>query len=291
MGDTLEDIQALESKISSLVTEFSKNLNDLLAHAGDLLKTDTQPVINCNTFTQRAKFLEHLKTVRKSIGECITQVNNAGESINKIHIAETNRAAELLGGKSQNISLVPVSYAGKAIKPSRVKAPVTQPFQTIPADMTFIKITAGAGIYAKQVEVPSDVKADGVIYYLRGADHFAVRLGPLFLHGNIGNIYDRTGEPQRIKYCRYGPKCLRPEICTYYHDPLETIGQRDCKNYTATSFMYSPTQDSRGCRRIGSRDRFDIDLAQLQPEDIRDFYDQVAHELFCAVVISQMQKT
>jgi hypothetical protein len=55
--------------------------------------------------------------------------------------------------------------------------------------------------------------------------------------------------------------------------------------------MYSAgSSEGRGYRRIGSRDRLDIDIPQLQQEEIKDFYDQVAHEFFCAVLLSQMCK-
>lgn len=282
---------------------FKKSLESMLTESIAALTPSEQAVINCETFQARARFLETLKSARAKILECVQLVNSAGETLSKIQAQEIARVSELIEPQKSKKSK-PATWSGRGGNNSNGSSPGTSPNNivattnpradtklTTDSQLSFVRVSPSTGIYARPVELASDVRADGQIYYIRGADHFAIRVGPLFLHGNIGNIYDRASDPVRIKYCRYGSKCLRPDICNYYHDPLENLGHHDFRNFTAVSFMYSAgISEGRGYRRIGSRDRLDIDIPQLQQEEIKDFYDQVAHEFFCAVLLSQMCK-
>jgi hypothetical protein len=274
--DIFEDVEA---RIQSLMTDNNAchtSLNGAL--------------IDCTIYARRQRYIIELHKMLKDLAGLSKKVTKELEDVSSVHAADTNAISELVGvtpdkwttvthRKPSKKFLDAAKQGGKAELPGAKK------------DMTFIPITASAGIYARVVDTPLSVLADGVVYYLRTAGHFAVRVGPLFLHGSIGIIYDSTRELTKIKYCQYGSRCININTCTYYHDPLEFPGSRDVKNFAATSFLYNGTNDRRGGRRIGSRDRFDADILQVQPEDIKTYLDQVAHDFFCAVLISQMQKT
>jgi hypothetical protein len=269
----------ITEKLNNIISGFKSDLVDLLESTSGGFGVATGEVIDCDLYRDRAKYLELLREAKVKLSECTRAINTTGELISKAHAADTNRAAELISVCAQPKTQTPPPTS---IVKSQALNMRTQPTtkNNSSEGLTFIRVTSAAGIYARVVELAADVLADGNIYYIRHADQFAIRCGGLFLHGGIGIIYDKSGEPTRVKYCRYGVKCLRPDKCTWYHDPLEVLGVKECRNFTAGSFLYSSSSEARGCRRIGSKDRFDTDITQVSPEEIRDFNDHVAHEFF-----------
>ncbi len=134
------------------------------------------------------------------------------------------------------------------------------------------------------------------LYYIAGWEHFALRIGALFLHGSIGRIYtsEKERSPGRVKECRRGPACPRRGVgCQYYHDPALCPGSRDARNFMADAWLYTSSVGGRGysarygSRRFGSYEYLEVDLRNMSPCDARRFLDQTAHDLLCAIVLSK----
>jgi hypothetical protein len=136
------------------------------------------------------------------------------------------------------------------------------------------------------------------LYYIAGWEHFALRVGALFLHGAIGHIYtsEKERSPERVKECRRGAKCQRRGSgghCRYYHDPALCPGSQDARNFMADAWLYNSSVGGRGysarygSRRFGSYEFLEVDLRNMSPGDARRFLDQTAHDLLCAIVLAK----
>lgn len=131
-------------------------------------------------------------------------------------------------------------------------------------------------IHAVVVQDFKDVEKPGVTYYVSSADHYAIKIDDILIHGNIGNISDRNTD--KLRACRYGSACSDIEKCSYYHDPLIVPGSRDRRNYTPYSWQYGTNPLNR---RFGSYDKLDSDIKQLTREEIDRFSCQLAHDFLC----------
>lgn len=248
--------------------------------------------ISCPAYMQRQKYIDELRDLTNILASASRKIAEELENVTRVHAADTRTISELVEGISGAGAWQKINKRGRPRQhPNKIVAPDDLTALTPHRDSSFILVTQTAGIYARVVELPANVLSDGSIYYIRTSGHFAIRCGPLFLHGNLGTVYDTPQELTKVKYCRYGSKCVNIHKCTYYHDPLEFSGSRDIKNFTAVSFLYDSTGTRQGTRKIGCRDRFDSDIMRMYPEDISYYFDQVAHDFFCAVLIAQIQKT
>jgi hypothetical protein len=120
-------------------------------------------------------------------------------------------------------------------------------------------------------------------------DHFFILICGLLLHGNIGIIYTNERNPQKIKNCKF-PKCTKTN-CLYYHPPTTFNGSRDYRNFIAGSWMYSapasPLRNSHKNRVLGSRENINIDMTIIDEEDREVFYDQLIHDILCAMLLKK----
>lgn len=135
--------------------------------------------------------------------------------------------------------------------------------------------------------------ADNRLYYIDNADHFAVTIAGMFLHGNIGRIYTNEKEPTKIKNCKYVNSCNQVQ-CNYYHNPELSFG-KDRRNYIASQWMYQQTVPAmpvikKRSRRFGCIDYIDEDIKEMNGELIERFHDQTMHDLLCSVLLAQIQK-
>lgn len=131
------------------------------------------------------------------------------------------------------------------------------------------------------------------LYYVPAWGHFAVRVGGVLFHGNIGKIFSpknqRANSPVRVRECRYGAACrnLRGR-CLFYHDPAAS-GVPEVRNFTAGSWTYMPASFGEApvaARRVGSGASLAEDLAALSPPDARLFLDQTSHDLLVALAVA-----
>jgi len=153
-----------------------------------------------------------------------------------------------------------------------------------------VKITEALALSAISVSTFGQVAADGQLYYVKNADHFAFRLAGKLFHGNIGTIYIDEASPARVKNCRYETGACRRPNCEYYHPP--TIKQRvsvrqskEYRNFVASSWLYSPAGGRQRSRRFGSRPNLDLDIVDMAGEDIDRFHDQAMHDLLCSLLL------
>jgi len=163
--------------------------------------------------------------------------------------------------------------------------------RVLPPAHTEIKITTALSLNAISVPTFEQVVADGNLYYVSNADHFAIKIAGRLLHGNIGRIYTDEKNPEKIKDCRHQNKCIKSGKCDYYHDPAKFIGSQDHRNYIASSFLYAPSnshyKNKARSRRFGSRENLDMDIVSMSEEEIGRFNDQVMHDLLCSLLCTR----
>lgn len=162
-----------------------------------------------------------------------------------------------------------------------------QPIQQI---QTTIKFTENLSLNAISVNSWDDVP-DVQLYYVKKADHFAVRINGHLLHGNIGLIYTEEKSPEKIKDCKFASNCMKQDNCDYYHDPLIFPNSNDVRNYIAGSYLYAPPdshyKNRPRSRRFGSKKYLDVDYAALQEEEASRFCDQAMQDLLCSLLLKQ----
>lgn len=139
------------------------------------------------------------------------------------------------------------------------------------------------------------------LYYIPQWDHFAIRVGPVVFHGNIGHIYPSDGQiqrcPERVKECRNRGEC--PSLrgrgrCTYYHEPADMpkgVVSHDVRNFIAASWLYVPQASANnaryGSRRFGSRETIASDLQGISAAEARRFLAQTAHDIICSLILAK----
>lgn len=200
----------------------------------------------------------------------------------------------LMGSFLKSKRVVNESWAASSrrfMSKTLVAPPVTVPTNiTAPPQYSKVNIVDSYNLMAIRVPEFSDVLANGELYYVESADHFAFKIANVLLHGNIGNVYTGEHEPVRIKNCKFRGNCTNKE-CTYYHDPLHNPGSRDVRNFIASSWQYT----SPGCqyknrtraRRFGSREYIETDLPTITPEEVDRYYDQTVHDVLCALLLNR----
>lgn len=175
----------------------------------------------------------------------------------------------------------------------RASGPYAQIYDTDAMNLSVYKPVVVAGEYAIKAVICNDwpeitEMLEGCMYYVTSADHFAIKLCGVMLHGNIGEIYTNERNPVKIKECKFGADCNK-DNCEYYHDPLFSEGKKDIRNYIAGSFLYSPLTGlkpkSIGSRKIGSRSTIESDINRLDEYDIKLHRDQVMHDLLCCLLV------
>jgi hypothetical protein len=163
----------------------------------------------------------------------------------------------------------------------------------IPVEKGTIKITDAVSLDVIMVPTFDYVKQDGDLYYVKCADHFAVKIGGKLLHGHVGHIYVDEKNPVKVKDCKYIGKCNKGADCDYYHDPIHFHHSRDHRNYIASSWLYSPLglEKKYGrARKFGSINNIDIDLSRLCDEDVSRYHDQTMHDILCSLILHQARK-
>lgn len=177
------------------------------------------------------------------------------------------------------------------IKTDRVPAPRMLP--QVGGNYERIPISQSIVLNAIPVRSFAEVKCDGNLYYVSPCSHFAIIINGMMFHGNIGIIYTDSEDPEKIKDCKFTEGCNRVNMCRYYHDPAIFPGSSDRRNYIASSFIYtSPSamyKNRSRSRRYGSLEHLDTDMLGLNDEEKNRMYDQVMHDLLCALVLKSIE--
>lgn len=155
------------------------------------------------------------------------------------------------------------------------------------AKITEIIVKKELSLSAHIVDSFDQVVDDGKLYYIGAADHFAVRVSGMLIHGNVGNIFIDEKIPSKVKNCKFSNRCLKKDSCDYYHDPLEHSGSTDRRNYVVSSWLYQPSSGMSKYRKFGSYSRLEEDIWTMTREDIDRFRDQVMHDILCLLLLNK----
>jgi hypothetical protein len=253
------------------------------------------PIINLAEIEARAAHSATLRSLHTALRALTDELAEAAAASEAAHRAELQAAQEGLNRARRPAAEQISANAAATPQPADWAAAAARPQAAIAVRpggraLRAVKVTETLSIDA--VVVPPALKGSAEIYaaisggelhYVPQWRHFAVRIGGCVLHANIGHIYrgPRVGPAVRVKECRRD-WCVGRERCSYYHDPAEFVGSTDVRNHLADSWCYAAPPKGR---RIGSADSFDSDLSRIKPEEARQFMQQVAHDLICALVI------
>ncbi len=167
------------------------------------------------------------------------------------------------------------------------------------------RVSLDAVVIPEELEDPREIfgmVTTPELYYSPRWGHFAVRVGAVVLHGNLGEVYPpQRGRGRdcraRVRECRHGGACPgvgrggEKGFCGYYHDPAEVAGSRDVRNFEASDWLppcaaFQAAFASKG-KRLGSRTTLEEDLLVATPRDARRQLAQTAHDLLCAVILAK----
>ena len=111
-------------------------------------------------------------------------------------------------------------------------------------------------------------------------------------HGNVGEHLEARGKEKnndrkekhnvRTTTCRNGG-C--GGTCPFYHDPARFPGSREVRNFTSSSWLYTPGRDGASSgRRIGAATRLADDLATMRAQDVGLIADQAMSITLLALI-------
>lgn len=300
-----------------------KAIGQVLDLAGSTTAVQSE-TINIRMFEQRKQLIADISLLN-SLPALISRATTILEVMQNEHLADVKRISALLSGTVE----VPLPVTQQPqIQPVVLQQPLQQPNHMRNAQPTawaatesvgestvgeinidepakswtvvhrrkpnnttaVVKITDKIAIGCISVSTFDSVKADGRLYYVDTADHFAIKIGNKLFHGNIGTVYTDEKSPEKIKDCKFASTCTKIGCCDYYHNPMIFAGSRDRRNFIASSFLYtSPGNNYKykhRTRRFGSRDNLDIDIATITEEERNRFYDQTMHDLLCSLILA-----
>lgn len=231
---------------------------------------------------------------RRSRHERIGTRQRADASIEHVDVAETTECKQTVVSTPRALSpTTPPPGWSSGGRPKRMIAaipPIVGRVDT-PPDMTRVKFTDACSLLAKPVDTFDAVSADGNLYWVKSACHFAFKIAGVLFHGGIGIIYTDDRTPCKLRECAYPKTCDRGDKCHYYHDPTVFQGSTDVRNYVSGSFLYTTggTFRARGrSRQFGSIDRLDTDIVHVKPDEAARLRDQVMHDLLCALLVKDV---
>ena len=271
-----------------------KHITELCARQQHLL---TNTAVNITHIKERDALMSELARCAADLKEMARMVKRR---LHDIQIAQGKDIATVNTTLNNCCTLQSVNRADWSVVPVRKRA---KPKVQANSKYTTVKITEALALHAIPVASFTHVRADGELYYVDSANHFAFRLAGHLFHGNIGTIYTDERNPDKIKNCKYVATCNKHNDCDYYHDPLIFPGSRDYRNFVALSWLYSasgsterPKIGSRyvsrdRMRHFGSRANLDMDIADIQDDEVKRYHDQVAHDVLCSIVLAQYYRT
>lgn len=294
-----------------IVDEVNKlyvDIKRVLASNQNLMDTPTDS-ISVKAFESREHLIERLTAAIDLLPGITSLLENALTSVKNVHAQELSAVDALINKTKKPASVATPDQndatwttitkrrpepVGKS-RSLRSYALATAEVAPIDTKYTIIKITEAISLPAISVTGFDLVKQDGDIYYVEGADHFAIRIAGQLFHGNVGVIYTEEKSPEKIKDCKFATSCMKNNKCDYYHDPLKFNGSHDHRNYIASSFLYAPPnsyyKNKPRSRRFGSLNYLDIDIVGMQDEEISRFNDQTTHDLLCSLILSRAYAT
>jgi len=293
---------------------FANNITTILDTNHDVMANPIDNIVDTKRFKERETLISRLSDISAVLPSITLLLDKSLKRTRQIHDEELSRISELInrlrqdGGDSswttivrkkprtRNISKINTTYIDSNINTTGCNQPVEslRKNKSTSGMVSEIQITDCISLDAIRVSEFDHVEQNGNLYYVESANHFAIKLGGRVFHGNVGIIYTDEKNPEKIKDCKFFTSCTRRSNCDYYHNPTKFSGSKDCRNFVASAWLYSPPtshyKNRTRSRRFGSRDTMDADIFNLQPEEIDRFYDQMMHDLLCAMILSKMHK-
>lgn len=263
--------------------------------------------IGISGLRRRADLIAQIRYLSIETGALTKNVIAYGLGADTRHAAEVARVRESLVSvtdtstpRRRSWSTVRSKRPPPAGGAAQAAGPVLAPSSVPPTDGVPHPAPVCAGVTLRAIWLPPDVGALSDvaalmtrpdIYYVPKWGHFAIRVGEIVLHANVGKIFanGRDIAPTRVKDCRHPPgRCPRRAACTYYHDPATVAGSTDVKNFMSDAWHFSPTTcGSRaryGIRRVGSVDTLACDLQNISRIESQQLVHQAAHDILCAIL-------
>lgn len=267
--DSMEYISSVNNYIRALVARAPPECGNILS-----------------ALYQRADIIAELSNIKKELDYINAKLS---ADIDKLNNSQHNELAKvsdaLLYFKNEKVTIPQIKIDENWDQ--RADVPIdTVVSANIPRE---IPIKKELSLPAVAINNFDEVRAEGVLYYINCADHFAIKLNGVLLHGNIGNILVDEKSPYKIKNCKFLSKCLKKDSCDYYHDPLEHAGSTDRRNYFASSWVYQSSYASK-YRKFGSYSKLEQDIWTVTRDDIDRFRDQVMHDLLCVLLLLKYHK-
>jgi hypothetical protein len=284
------------------------------------LKTysDARTNLNPSDLEKREQYISALEKYYDKINSLAHEINNKISCLKKIQTDEINELDNILsklknknGTSSNEFNRLRISNGARAITKNNSETwleiagrstdnnrEVVQISRMMPPPgfVTYSKIRINDYIYieAKKVNDFSSVLSSGELYYVESADHFAIKIMEILIHGHIGLIYTNSDNPVKIKECKYRENCKK-DNCEFYHNPLVVKGSKDHRNFIASSWLYSPptaisNKYNIKSRRFGSKEYIDTDLNIISDEEVERFYDQTMHDILCTIILKKYYK-
>lgn len=241
----------------------------------------------------RVRLLRSLDLIREQVGAVSQQVETAQNVAKHSSFARIVVPAGV-GRPRPNFAAAPVAATKAAAKPAMIEV----------ADGLSVPAMVLPETCRTRSEVLEAIRGP-MLCYVPAWGHFAIRMGDMLIHGNIGTIFDgKVKHPVGVKACR-DLACADPG-CAYYHDPAKTSAFTQStaqtiapdsesplhvRNFFAENFVYSPRfrgskPPSRyGRRHYGSAGSLSADLALMADSEADRFLAQVGHDLVCAAVL------
>jgi hypothetical protein len=235
-----------------------------------------------------ARLRELLTGVRAAAGE-MSRLGQEAEARVRAEVDEARARLEEASGEKKG-----PAGAGAEARPPR-GAPAREP--ALPALPAPVEVAAGltlparvlsGGVHTPEGVLKAATEAGGLIY-APAWNHFAVSVGGLLLHANVGEVY--YGPPQegttavRIKECRRADCRKGPPApdCMFYHDPEKYRGSSEVRNFLASGWVYGRENG----RVYGSKPHLMEDIRGLDLEEAAKFKAQVAHDLICLLLLER----
>lgn len=255
--------------------------------------------VDLSDFRDRESCLGQLRNLYTELNGLLEAVGRYGREVQEMHTSELVSLKSYLGQGKQAPERTSRACQPAAGNPAPARGGAPPPDPAPRPERALVSIAEGVSLEALVVAGDTERKILEAIrtpelHYVPKWNHFAIRVGTILLHGNVGNVYGgRTKKPQRVRDCKRRV-CSRAG-CGYYHDPAQHPGSQDVRNYMADAFLYCPAAGEAhvryGGRRIGSRDALGLDLELVSESDVRRTLDQTAHDMLCALVAAQARHT
>lgn len=288
------DILADRQKVIEKLNSISETINEI----AEMVQLTSQRLRDAqNAEIQRINEVLNKLTdnaVDKTRGDKVSrrtqQRANSIEYTGAVEVVECKQSPSIESSVSLSTPPPGWSVGGKPKRMIAAVPPIVGRIET-PPDMTRVKFTNACSLLAKPVDTFDGVSADGNLYWVKSACHFAFKIAGVLFHGGIGIIYTDDRTPCKLRECAYPKTCDRGDKCHYYHDPTVFHGSTDVRNYVSGSFLYTAggTFRAKGrARQFGSIDRLDTDIAHVKPDEAARLRDQVMHDLLCALLLKDI---